>query len=350
MPQSLGAFHNAENPLAEGIVKPKGDPSHSTRAIPERWRLEFLQRNEDFKKALKDLNRARKKFGPKSKEHDMLRARIEEDYELPYLPDSVLGRSRFKGFAADDRAVKIMRQDVPASREDPRLGFHCHDCGHTFLKLVKACKGKLKVAGGKAKCPECGSKRTGLLPRFFNKPINVKDNRLHVEIDTRYLSKKIRDEIAEILSCLEKAGEIASNRARRREVKYREFLDCYDLSKRFTLGQIAAKVYPDQWRERPASPSDEETAILEPTPQEIAERAKKYREQKQYGYDFSFKQAKEDLTEAKHARQISADKNSPGHGQRDFLIRKALRQKVWRNVQEARRLISSIGTHSHLKI
>lgn len=362
-------------------MKPKSNRPESTRAVPEELRLNFLFWNEEFRNDLEELKRI---GAPGSREYDKRRAEIESDYELPYFPDSLSVND--PDLPPVCSPVRIILQNILDAIKDPRKGFFCRDCSHEFTKLVKTgsgyycyncgrmvrkvkkpagffclkCdhqvvrtqKGKWRVAGGEAACPKCGSKRTRLQERFFEKPVEVKENVLRVDIDTRYSSGRILDELGARLSALEKLGQIKPNKARKRSDKYNDYLTCYDLHRRgLSLGEIANRVYPEKWPELPGISSDVDVVSLdEPTPKEIEERAKKYQEESRYANSYSYIQAKEDLKEEKF-KQIKLEGAGLRRDIPDRLrIRKGLRQRVWRNIQEAQRLIKAVGSKSHPKI
>lgn len=368
-------------------MKPKSNRPESTRAVPEELRLNFLIWNQNFKSDLEEL----KKIGtPGSREYDKRRTEIEINYELPYLPDSL---------SLDDpdlppvcSPVRIIPQNILDGKKDPRKGFFCNDCCHEFTKwvntgsgyycqncgrmvrkvveksagffclkcdhrVVKTKKGECRVAGGKAACPKCGSKRTWLQERFFEKPVEVKEDVLRVDIDTRYSRETILDELGAKLSALEKLGQIKPNKAKKRNDKYPHYLTCYGLHKKeLSLGVIAKSVYPEEWPELPEIDSDEAMVSLDAeefTPEErkeIEKRAKKYREESKYADHCSYVQAKEDLKEEKFKQRKSEDAGLRKDIPNWLRIRKGLRQRVWRNIQEAQRLIDAVGSKSHPKI
>jgi len=369
-------------------VKSKNSQPGSTRAIPEELRLNLLPWVANFKKDLDKLKNVRENSGLGSREYDKLRAEIETNWELPYLPDSVVDGAPFgiPDILPFCTPVRIKTQSIMDGKKDPRKGFYCRDCGRLFRKWVKsdegyycyncgcmakkviqkpkgivhhACgdrvakvkKGELRVAGGRAKCPNCGSKKTILRETSDERIIEVKDNVLQLEIDTRFTRKRILEEVEARLSALEILGQIIPNKARRRADKYLDYWNCYRLKeKRLSLGNIAKEVYPGEWTELPELPSDQVARIVGPSHKEIKERARKYRQEGKYAERYSYLAAERDL-EKERWDQIKVQDTTL---QKDLLNRlrkrEALRQKVWRNIQQVEQLIDSLNKESHLKV
>ena len=129
-------------------------------------------------------------------------------------------------------------------------------------------------------------------------------------------------------------------RSRKRLDKVEKYLLCWDFATReMTLSEIAEKVYPDEWRTLPAKM---EFSIPELTPKEIETRAKALRQKGLYAYSWSFKQAREELTEER-IKQLTGNKTSAEKALNGALrIRQTLRQRVWRNIQTAHRRIEAM--------
>ena len=148
------------------------------------------------------------------------------------------------------------------------------------------------------------------------------------------------DDLVELFKNEVRIVATTPRRGRKRLDKLDEYLPCWDhAQKGWTLREIAKEVYPQHWAELP---KNVEELSIKPTQNEIKEKAKELRQKGQCGYDWSFKQAREDLEEEKlQLNKISAEALRKTFRER-LKARRALRKKVWRNIQAAHRWIQDI--------
>lgn len=130
--------------------------------------------------------------------------------------------------------------------------------------------------------------------------------------------------------------------SRKRLDKTDDYIKCWDLVRRkMTLSEIAKAVYPEKWSELP--PGIAESLFVEPTPKETENRARELRAKGQCAYNWSFRQAREDLIEEKIKQKKIQDKLVKRAVRDALRLRATLRQRVWRNIQRAHDSIKRIA-------